>query len=183
MWNEQISIEAIEYANRLWPTIEGYFHVLIHSDSQFVSSYNGAKEILWIFKDWVENNGGWRDIQNCPSRGRESAIHRWIILGAKAYITDHNLDMNCEPNNGVGQEDIKISRGKDRTVIEVKLSSNPDCRHGYEAQLPRYAQAEHTKNMIFVLVRVDDKEYNFETNADIEFIEINALPQNSASKI
>jgi len=184
MTSEQIR-EAIEYADRLWPTIEGCFHVLIHSDSSLISSVDGAKEILWIFKDWVENNGGWRDIQNAPSGGREAAIHRLIFLGAKTFTADHNLDMNCEPNNGVGQEDIKISRGNDKTVIEVKLSSNPGCLHGYEVQLPRYSEAEHTKNMIFVLVRVDDREWDLGQRNDNapDVVMIDARKQVSASKL
>ena len=185
MQNEQIINEAIAYAEWLWPGIEGFFHVLEHSKQGYVSSLEGARKIIWIFKDWVENNGGWKDIQSCDSQHTECAIHRWIQLGAKTYIADHDLDMSCENNIGVGQEDIKISRGNDKTIIEVKLSSNSGCVHGYKTQLPRYAEAEHIKNMIFVLVRVDDKDWNLaKTSGDgPDLIVIDSRPQKSASKI
>lgn len=185
MYEKQIINEAIEYADRIWPDIEGFFHVLEHSEQTYVSSLEGANRIIWIFKDWVENNSGWRDIQGCNSRYKEGVIHRWMLLGAKTYIEEQNLDMSCENNIGVGREDIKISRGNDKTIIEVKLSSNPDCKHGYEIQLPRYAEAEHTKNMIFVLICVDDREWELEKRKDDDpaIVVINAREQKSASKI
>ena len=185
MRENQTTNEAIEYADCLWPEIEPFFHVLEHSEQSYISSMEGAHKIIWIFKDWVENNGGWKDVQDCDSRYTEGVIHRWIQLGAKTYLEDQNLDMSFESNIGVGQEDIKISRGNDRTVIEVKLSSNSDCKHGYEKQLPRYAEAEHTKNMIFVLVIVDDKEWRIAKNveSDPDIVMIDARPQRTASKL
>ena len=48
--------------------------------------------------------------------------------------------------------DFKISRGNDKTVIEIKLTSNQNCVHGIEVQIEEYAKAECTKNKIFVLV-------------------------------
>ena len=185
---EQIELEHDldfkEYVLSVWQDMEGFFHVLEHGDIHYISSYEGAHKIILIFKDWVENNGGWKDIQYCNSRYTEKAIHRWMQLGAKTYLEDHNLDMNCETNVGVGQEDIKISRGNDKTIIEVKLSSNPNCNHGYEKQLPRYAKAEHTKNMIFVLLLVDERKWNLtkRTDDDPDIVVIDARQQKSASK-
>jgi len=80
------------------------------------------------------------------------------LLGSKTYLKNQNLDMNCESNLGVGEEDIKISRGNDKTIIEIKLSSNSKCKHGFEKQLPRYAEAEHTENMIYCLVDLGDDQ-------------------------
>ena len=62
--------------------------------------------------------------------------------------------MSFEANEGPGPVDLKISRGNDKTVIEVKLSSNADYLHGYEEQIERYAQAEETDKRIFVYVQV-----------------------------
>lgn len=123
-----------------------------------MTSYQGAIDILGLFKDWVENNGGWRDVQNADSSIKEAAIHRLIFLGGKLYLEDKNLDIACENNIGVGQEDIKISRGTDKTIIEVKLTSNSTCKHGFEKQLPRYAEAEHTDNMFFCLVDIGEQK-------------------------
>ena len=62
--------------------------------------------------------------------------------------------MSFEANEGPGPVDLKISRGNDKTVIEVKLSSNDDYLHGYEEQIERYAQAEETDKRIYVYVQV-----------------------------
>ena len=183
-YKDVVDIDFERYVNSVWKELEGFFHVLVHGDVQFVSSLDGAHRIIWIFKDWVENNGGWKDIQEARSTNREAAIHRWIHLGAKTYLEDQNLDMSCEANHGVGQEDFKISRGSDKTIIEVKLSSNADCKHGYEIQLPRYAESEHTENMIFVLVKVDSRNWNFNnTGKSPMVVVIDARPQKSASLI
>lgn len=175
--------EAIDYVNITWPDIEGFFNVLQHSDPSYVSSLEGARDIIWAFKDWVENNGGWELIQNANPRIREHVIHKYIYLAAKMYLESQNLDMNCENNIGVGQEDLKISRGNDKTIIEVKLSSNPHCKDGYEKQLPRYAEAEHTKNMIFVLIILDDKIPQIQIQDSPEYKTIDARVQKSASKL
>ena len=49
---------------------------------------------------------------------------------------------------------MKISRGNDKTVIEIKVSSNADYLHGYEEQIEDYAKAEGTDKRIFVYVQV-----------------------------
>ncbi len=152
--DRQKQAEARKYVDTVWPRLESYFHVVSHSESK--DSLQGAQDILWIFKDWVENNSGWKDVLKAASSIKEKAIQRMILLGAKIYLKDQNLDMTCEGNIGVGQEDFKISRGNDKTVVEVKLTSNPKCRHGYEIQLPRYAEAEHTDKMVFCLVDLGD---------------------------
>jgi hypothetical protein len=82
---------------------------------------------------------------------------------------------------------FKISRGNDKTVIEVKLTSNPRCRHGFEKQLPRYAKAEHTDNMIFCLVDLGDNPTVVEEIKGLQdenkpmLVVIDARPQKSAS--
>ena len=114
-------------------------------------------------------------------------------LCAITYINSQNLDMSCETNIGVGQEDIKISRGKDKTILELKLSSNKDCVHGYEHQLPRYAEAEQTDNMIFCVFDLGDPnmiskliDLHNQAPENIvapELVIIDAKPQKSASHL
>ncbi len=181
---KQNEIEANRYVATIWPRMEGFFHVLVHSETE-VSSRQGTIDILRIYKDWVENNGGWRDVWNAESRIKESSIQRMIHLGAKTYLVDKNLDKG---NLGVGQEDFKISRGNDKTVIEVKLTSDPNCRHGFEKQLPRYGEAEHTDNMIFCLVDLGDPKVIEEIKGlqgenTLTLVVIDATPKKSASVV
>ncbi len=118
------------------------------------TSLTATREIINIFKDWVENNRGWAEIQEAPSKRREKAVQRFMHLGAKFYVETHNLDFSCEPDEGRGPVDIKLSRGTDKTLAEIKLSSNDQFLHGYEAQIKEYGKAERTRNLIYVFVDV-----------------------------
>lgn len=132
----------------------GVFNFLEHSDKSEISSLNAAINILNIFKDWVEWNKGWDEIQSASTTRREKAIQRLLHLSGKHYCAENNIDMSFEPNEGPGPVDLKISRGNDKTVVEIKLSSNDDYMHGYEKQIEDYARAEGTDQRIFVYVQV-----------------------------
>ena len=110
--------------------------------------------IIDIFRDWVENNRGWAEIQDSPTKKREKAVQRFVHLGAKYYVQVNNLDLSFEPDEGRGPVDIKLSRGNDRTLAEIKLSSNGRYLHGYQAQVEEYGRAERTRNLIYVFVDV-----------------------------
>lgn len=116
------------------------------------SSFEAAMEIIGIFKDWVENNRGWAEIQDAPTKRREKAVQRFMHLGAKHYIQENNIDLSPESDSGRGPVDIKLSRGNDKTLAEIKLSTNGQYLHGYRKQVQEYGLAEHTRNLIYVYV-------------------------------
>lgn len=132
----------------------GTFNVLIHGNTTSVTSFEASMRVLNIFKDWVENNKGWDEILVADSGRREKFIQRLLHLSGKEYCKTNNIDMSFESNGGRGPVDLKISRGTDKTVIEIKLSSNPKYMHGYERQIEEYAKSENTENRIFVFVDV-----------------------------
>lgn len=123
-------------------------------DIQSPSSLEATLSIIEIFKDWVENNRGWAEILDAPSEKREKAVQRFMHLGAKYFVEENNLDLSCEANEGRGPVDIKLSRGTDKTVAEIKLSSNNQYLHGYESQIEEYGKAERTRNLIYVFVDI-----------------------------
>ena len=123
------------------------------------SSYNMSIEIIENYKEWVECHRGWRVIQDASSRSREKAVQRTLHGVAMMCCKTNNLDISPETDSGRGPEDFKISRGNDdKTVIEIKLTSNVACVHGYEVQIEEHAKAENTNNKIFVLVNVGTGE-------------------------
>ena len=124
-----------------------------------IDSLTGALEVADIFKDWVEHNRGWAEIQQAA--GGEKSVQRFIHACAKHYIKVNNLAFSCEANEGPGPVDFKVSRGQDCTVVELKLSSNDDYMHGYQEQIQQYAEAEGTENMVFILV---DNGHKIRTN-------------------
>lgn len=81
-----------------------------------------------------------------------------IHLGAKEYITVNNLDISFESDLGRGPVDIKISRGADKSICEVKLSSNSQYLHGYQTQVKEYGKAECTENLFYVFVDIGNPQ-------------------------
>ena len=158
------------------------------------TSLAATKEIIGIFKDWVENNRGWAEIQDSPTSNREKAVQRFMHLGAKFFVEEHDLDLSFEPNEGSGPTDIKISRGNDKTIAEIKLSSNAQYLHGYETQIQKYAVSERTVNMIYVFIDVGNvgrrkkiaelyEETKNSRQPYPELIIIDACPKQAASTI
>lgn len=170
-----------------------------HSEIDWKSNYTeidsltAAEEILSGFKQWVEYNKGWEVIQEAESRKKEKILQRVIHLSGISYIKANNLDMSCEPDEGRGPVDFKVSRGQDITILEVKLTSNPQYLHGYEVQIEEYGKAEMTDKMIYVLVdlgnplkvrKVQDV-HDRKVDEDIrvpELVVIDATKKESASK-
>ena len=132
----------------------GVYNFLMHDDSSQISSYQAAFRILEPFKDWVENHKGWQTIRNLPDSSKEKDIQRLIDLKGRDYCEDNNIDMSFEANEGPGALDLKLSRGNDKTVIEIKLSTNDQYLHGFEVQIEEYARAENTKNRIYVYIQL-----------------------------
>ena len=170
------------------------FAFLQHSaEPPQICSREAISHIIEVFKDWVENNRGWSTIQDISTGKREKVVQRLIHLGAKEYIAVNNLDISFESDLGRGPVDIKISIGSDKSVCEVKLSSNPQYLHGYQMQVQEYAKAECTENMFYVFVDVGNPKrlssikaaHEHDKNAGIkcpELIIINATVRESASK-
>ena len=141
-------------------------------EREIKDSYDASMEIIAFFRHWVEDLKGWEHILGVDSRNREKVIQRVIHGQALAFIEANRLDISCEPNEGRGPVDFKISRGDDKTIIEVKLSSSNQYLHGYEVQIEEYGKAERTDQMIYVLIdlghplkikkilELHDKRYN-----------------------
>lgn len=150
--------------------------------------------LYWIlFKDWVENNRGWGVIQSADNKKREKIVQRLVHLAAKSYIESNNLDISFEPDEGRGPVDFKVSRGADKTIVEIKLSSNQQYLHGYEKQIVEYGKAEKTQSFIYVFIDVGNPgrlktiQEKHSENVALgkkvpELIIIDSLPKDSASK-
>lgn len=184
--------DAQYFLTKLWQRIEN-IDFDWKTEKKAVDTFTVAHDILGFFKQWVEHNKGWEVIQNADSRNREKIIQRVMHLGALSYIKANQLDMSCEPNEGLGPVDFKISNGGDKTIIEVKLSSSNQYLHGYEVQIEEYGKAEQTDKLIYVLIdlgnpikinrvkELHDKLYNDGGNPP-DLIIIDSTKKESASR-
>lgn len=163
-----------------------------HLPNKKPSSYSMSKSILEFFKDWVENQRGWKVIQEINSRYREKCVQFIFLYGASSFIKANDLDISCEADEGRGPVDFKISRGQDKTIVEVKLSSNHQYLHGFTTQIIEYGKAEHTDSLIYVYIDLGNpgrtnklqatyEEKKDEGNFAPELVIIDATGKESAS--
>lgn len=116
------------------------------------NSHDAAMSILSIHKQWIEDHRGSEVLSGVETRKGETIVQRTIHAIALPYCSLNNWDFSPESDSGRGPVDFKVSRGNDKTVIEVKLTSNSRCVHGLQVQIEEYAKAEQTNNKIFVLI-------------------------------
>lgn len=50
------------------------------------------------------------------------------------------MNISFGPDAGRGLVDFKVSRGGDKTIVELKLSTNDQYLHGYEEQVEEYSR-------------------------------------------
>lgn len=163
-------------------------------ESTSQNSYDASLEILDNFKKWVEFHRGNTVINGVSQKPSEKIVQHLIHAVALMYCGKFNWDFSPETDSGRGPVDFKISRGTDKTVIEVKLTSNQQCVHGFEVQIEEYAKAENTFNKIFVIVdtginsgrvrsvRKKQEEMIDKGLSPATIVEVDAVPKQSASK-
>lgn len=156
-------------------------------------SFHAAMKIADNYKKWIEYHRGAAVIQGADSRSREKTVQGTIHLAARDFCERFNWDFSPEVDSGRGPVDFKISRGNDKTVVEVKLTSNSQCVHGLEVQIEEYAKAEATDKKVFILVNTGQGESRIKAVAEkreqmlsvgkhpAEVVVIDARPKNAAS--
>ena len=115
---------------------------------KYKDSLQASKKIIEEYKEWVENRKGYIVIKDI----NEVKIQRTFDLCARSIGVLNDWDLSPETNSGPGPVDFKISKGNDKTVLEIKLTSNPNCVPGIEEQIEKYAKAEGTDKKLFLLI-------------------------------
>ena len=152
-------------------------------------------KICYHFKTLIENNGLWRLLydDNCTPK-HESAAQLLFFGIADSYCTANGVEISREVNNGRGPVDFKLSKSTlNKVLVEVKLTSNPQLKHGISKQLPIYMKQENTKKAIYLIIdnghydkyRAFQDYYNKlfkNTKEKIPYLYIDGNVQVSASK-
>lgn len=113
-------------------------------------SYQEALIRAKAFKDYVENNDGYRVINRKGEPfSRETEVQ--LFFGLIWYDTEY--DVNREVNNGRGPVDFKVSKGSaDKSLIEFKLASNTSLERNLQNQVEIYEKANGTRQSVKVIV-------------------------------
>lgn len=159
--------------------------------------YSITKEICTQFKYLVEDNRMYKMLlkDNGKSK-RESVWQLYLYSIAQTYLrAGHiNISVDRESDSGAGELDFKFSQGQQcQTIVEIKLSDNPDLLHGYKTQLPQYVKAENADHALFIVIIVENinKKQFYELlnihkkkeKGQTEILFIDARPQKSASNL
>lgn len=162
--------------------------------SECENSYIAALDIIENFKEWVEYHRGASVINGCGEKPSEKLVQKMIYAVGQMFCDKFNWCFSPETDSGRGPADFVISRGIDKTVVEVKLTSNQDCVHGLEVQIEEYAMAEGTDKKIFVIVDTGSNSYRVGRVmqkrdemislglSPATVVAVNAIPKASASK-
>ncbi|WP_375263358.1 hypothetical protein [Palleronia sp.] len=116
--------------------------------------------LISIFKNYVENQGGWELLFNDDGRPKsESACQRLFLGIVRQYCIANNIDLSAEVNIGRGPVDFKTSRGsKFCALIELKLANNSKFWSGLKKQLPKYLAAEEVKAGRFLIIAFNESD-------------------------
>lgn len=123
--------------------------------------------IILQFKKNVENNGANRFLFEKKGHRYKAKNERYSQLLfyaiADSYCEANDIDLSREPNAGNGPVDFKLSSGyKNKVLVEIKLSSNPNLAKGLKKQIPAYEESEKTKTSFYVVIKVTDSKKNIE---------------------
>lgn len=153
-------------------------------------TYAEAHARLGYLKRVIEDNGGWRlfyDDEGEPFK-RESDLqimYRLVWFGTPS-------DVGREANDGRGPVDFKVSKGRKKTLVEMKLASNTKLEANLKKQVEIYQTAADAERGIKAIIffsyaerqKVSRilKRLGLESNVDIVQIDARSDNKPSASK-
>lgn len=113
------------------------------------------------FKYLLENTNAYKLLYHDGTRKKhESASQQAFQLFATSYCDANNLDISPESNGGRGPVDFKFSQGKEKVLVELKLSTSNDLIHCLETQIKIYKKSEGTNQSILLVLMVGTNENN-----------------------
>lgn len=121
------------------------------------TTFDECLERVKYFKDYIENNDGYRLFNPEGNRG---STEKEIQLAFGLVWGGTELDVNREANNGRGQVDFKASYGAgDKSLIEFKLARNSQLKRNLQNQVDIYKAANKTPHAVKVIVSYTADEH------------------------
>ena len=154
-------------------------------------SYEEAHVRLAYLKHVIEDMGGWRLFYNDKNQTVQREKDLQILYRLVWFGTPS--DVSTEANDGRGPVDFKISRGRDKTLIEMKLAKNTKLEMNLKHQTEVYKAASDSQKEIKVIIyfsyserqRVDKilKRLGLTNSSDVVLIDARRDNKQSASNV
>lgn len=154
-------------------------------------SYKEAHVRLAYLKHVIEDMGGWRLFYNDKNQTVQREKDLQILYRLVWFGTPS--DVSTEANDGRGPVDFKISRGRDKTLIEMKLAKNTKLEMNLKHQTEVYKAASDSQKEIKVIIyfsyserqRVDKilKRLGLTNSSDVVLIDARRDNKQSASNV
>lgn len=135
--------------------------------------------------------GGWRLFYNDKNQTVQREKDLQILYRLVWFGTPS--DVSTEANDGRGPVDFKISRGRDKTLIEMKLAKNTKLEMNLKHQTEVYKAASDSQKEIKVIIyfsyserqRVDKilKRLGLTNSSDVVLIDARRDNKQSASNV
>ncbi len=186
---ERVLLTELQFSKRLREIL----HPLL-SQTDFYKiaggTYAEAHTRLAFLKHVIEDMGGWRifydDQGNAFGRERDLQIlYRLVWFGTPSNV-------GAEANDGRGPVDFNISKGRNKTLVEMKLASNSRLEANLASQLEIYQLSADAERGIKAIIYFDESQYSrvskilkklrLQDNKDIVLIDACSDNKPSASK-
>ena len=157
--NKQALEECVSQIEKFYKKSEEFKKCLeANIDNLKINSTSAREELkskLLFFKDTIENKEGYKLLYHkgecITSEDNLQRLFRFTIDGTP-------YDFNFDANNGLGEYDIKASKGsKDKCIAELKLASNTKLSHVFN-QTKVYENANNCKDSIVVIFYFNNSE-------------------------
>lgn len=146
---EKVLLTEIQFSKRLREILQP---LLAQTDFYSIAggTYAEAHTRLAFLKHVVEDNGGWRifyddDGQPFKRENDLQILYRLVWFGTP-------LDIGREANDGRGPVDFKASKGRHKTLVEMKLASNTKLEANLKKQVELYQTSADAERGIKVLI-------------------------------
>ena len=153
---ERVLFTEIQFSRRL----QKILHPLL-SQTDFYrvagGTYAEAHVRLAYLKHVIEDMGGWRTFYDDEGKPFEREKDLQILYRLVWFGTPS--DIGAEANDGRGPVDFKVSRGRNKTLIEMKLASNTRLEANLARQLEIYQMSSDAERGIKAILYFDESQH------------------------
>lgn len=186
---ERVLLTELQFSQRLREIL----HPLLQQTDFYKiagGSYAEAHVRLAYLKHVIEDMGGWRIFYDNEGKAFEREKDLQILYRLVWFGTPS--DVGAEANDGRGPVDFKVTRGRNKTLIEMKLASNTKLEANLAKQLEIYQLSADAEKGIKAILYFDYsqlrrvqkilKKLGLTGNKDIVLIDACSDNKPSASK-